>query len=607
MPESHVARGVDPAARTGTPRGCTAECLEPRLLLAPLVASVVGTVRDGSQLTITGSALGASGPNVVIFDDFEGGADGQLIRTGPGSAKVGAWNSRTGSIVYSSLNHFGGSKAARADMSVETSPGSGNAPNNVTALLPAGTQDLFVSYSCLIPSGTRWPGEGNSAGINWKRVWALGRNTTDDDRMLPADTGSPGLTEPNQHLIGSNDPETAVYFGSSITRGRWLQTFAWVRARTDPTATLQLWEVTGSGVERKVNRTNAGDLFGGMDPGVAFERIVMNGYGRRTRNSFPTFDDFYVATGGSARARVVIGNAPTYSASTMLAFTTPTSWSDSQVKTTFRQGPFRDGPAYLFVVSADGTVSERGFPIIIGPAPRLAAVSQVFINGPGLTGQTSANRVAFRNLAGVDNTFGYAVPAGEDQLKSIPWNGGINQVSLRFTDDVAAALQQGDLVIRGVNTPTYTTTNFVYDPATRTGTWTLGGTIINDKVRLFLDDALVSGLDGEWVNAGATEAYPSGDGTPGGDFNFRINVLRGDATRDGVVNALDLALVKQKLNATAANPGTGGGAYSPFADLTADGRINALDLAVPRRRLNTRLPTGEPASSLLFSSNPVSR
>ena len=177
--------------------------------------------------------------------------------------------------------------------------------------------------------------------------------------------------------------------------------------------------------------------------------------------------------------------------------------------------------------------------------------------------------------------------------------GGINAVSLRFTQDAATLLQQGDLVVRGVDTPTYTVTGFSYDAATKTGTWTLSTPITNDKVRLFLDDALVAGLDGEWADG--TDTFPSGDGIPGGDFAFRFNVLRGDATQDGRVNALDLSFIKQRLNKTATNPGTVA-PYSPFADLTADGSINALDLSAARARLNNALPAGEPATALLFES-----
>jgi hypothetical protein len=221
-----------------------------------------------------------------------------------------------------------------------------------------------------------------------------------------------------------------------------------------------------------------------------------------------------------------------------------------------------------------------------------ARVTQVFVNGPGLTGQTSANGVAFRTLAGIDNAYGYPVPAGANQTRTIPWNGGINQISLRFDHDVAATLGRDDLVVRSLEDPPYAFSDFSYDPATRTGTWTLARPIVRDKATLFLDDALVPQLDGEWTTGRA--AYPSGDGAIGGDFSFRINVLRGDMNQDGIVNALDLGGIKQKVNRTATNPGAGASAYSVFADLNADGLINALDLAIAKSRLNNRLPSGPP-------------
>ena len=86
-----------------------------------------------------------------------------------------------------------------------------------------------------------------------------------------------------------------------------------------------------------------------------------------------------------------------------------------------------------------------------------------------------------------------------------------------------------------------------------------------------------------------------------------MNVLGGDATQDGVVNALDLSFIKQRLNRTSTNPGSGGAVYRVFGDITADGRINALDLSGAKQRLNRRLPTGDPAAtSLLFGSRPIS-
>ena len=82
----------------------------------------------------------------------------------------------------------------------------------------------------------------------------------------------------------------------------------------------------------------------------------------------------------------------------------------------------------------------------------------------------------------------------------------------------------------------------------------------------------------------------------GGDFSFRVNVLRGDANQDGVVNALDLGMIKSKLNLKATELGTGTGAYCVFADLNADGVINALDLAIVKARLIIRLPRRNPAA-----------
>jgi hypothetical protein len=220
-------------------------------------------------------------------------------------------------------------------------------------------------------------------------------------------------------------------------------------------------------------------------------------------------------------------------------------------------------------------------------------VTQVFVNGPGLTGgNVTADRAAFRSAAGIDPTYGYPVPAGADQLKAVPWMGGVNRIAVRFDTDVQGQVGRDDLQVRRADGTLYDFSGFRYDPDTRTAAWTLAQTVTNDALDLVIASAGLLNLDGEWIQGGVAETYPSGDGTPGGDFVFRVNVLAGDASRDGRVNALDLAFVRQRLNRTASDPdaGAGGAAYSPFADVTADGHINALDLAAVRQRLNSGLP-----------------
>ena len=66
-------------------------CAAP-LMAQPAVSGVQGTVANGQTITVTGSAFGATGPNVVLFDDFEKGTSGKAILSGAGSAQTGQWS-----------------------------------------------------------------------------------------------------------------------------------------------------------------------------------------------------------------------------------------------------------------------------------------------------------------------------------------------------------------------------------------------------------------------------------------------------------------------------------------------------------------------------------
>src|SRR5205814_7632300 len=117
------------------------------------------------------------------------------------------------------------------------------------------------------------------------------------------------------------------------------------------------------------------------------------------------------------------------------------------------------------------------------------------------------------------------IGGGAGQLLDLPWR-NVNQVSISFSGDVQA--DASDLSARGVNVATYGAPGFVYNPVTHTATWTLTQSLGKDKVLLDLDGDAPNGvhapgaggamLDGDW-STGA--AFPSGNGTAGGDFKFR--------------------------------------------------------------------------------------
>jgi hypothetical protein len=69
-------------------------------------------------------------------------------------------------------------------------------------------------------------------------------------------------------------------------------------------------------------------------------------------------------------------------------------------------------------------------------------------------------------------------------------------------------------------------------------------------------------------------AFPSGNDTADGPFSFRINVLPGDADRDGDVDTVDAADVRNRFFKSTANPGTDPSTqYTPFHDTDGSGSI----------------------------------
>ena len=188
--------------------------------------------------------------------------------------------------------------------------------------------------------------------------------------------------------------------------------------------------------------------------------------------------------------------------------------------------------------------------------------------------------------------FGYAVPAGPSQLRVLPWQ-NIDRVTVRF--DKAVQIGEANLFLGGVNAAGYGHAGFEYDEQLFTATLDLKQVVRNDKLLLVVAGVTGAGgapLDGEWQNPAPTapaDAYPSGDGTPGGTFHFRFNALAGDGNGDGKTNALDVVELRRRVG----QPASGRG-YSPFYDFSGDGTLNVWDLVAGLRNFNQALPQADP-------------
>ena len=190
-------------------------------------------------------------------------------------------------------------------------------------------------------------------------------------------------------------------------------------------------------------------------------------------------------------------------------------------------------------------------------------------------------------------TGGYAIPAGSSQLQTLPWT-NINQVRIKFSENVTIAA--ADLSISGVNKTAYVFSGFNYDPNTFTATWTLDAPITKDKLMLDLDaDGMApvrsvstnDVLDGAWTDCQST--FNSGNGQGGTDFQFRFNVLPGDANASNTVSVVDATLVNQKVGKNVGDTG-----YNIRYDVDGSGGITSGDVSAVQSKAGGTLPSGNP-------------
>jgi hypothetical protein len=172
------------------------------------------------------------------------------------------------------------------------------------------------------------------------------------------------------------------------------------------------------------------------------------------------------------------------------------------------------------------------------------------------------------------------VVGSEEQLLSVPV-GGAKRIAVQFSEDVVIA--QGDLGLIALNrvvTEPSVSTFVAPDSANNfTATWTFASALPGAQYLMVLsgdiEDLTGNALDGEWTNPGSitssvtTSVFPSGDGSPGGDFEFVFTYMPGDAFRDLQVNDLDAS-------ALAANWFQSNKTWAQ-GDFSGDGTVNDLD------------------------------
>jgi len=94
------------------------------------------------------------------------------------------------------------------------------------------------------------------------------------------------------------------------------------------------------------------------DANLAGEWAIGDYFSSAGSQTWVDFDDIYVS---HTQARVELGNAPTYSACTVLETQVPTAWSGGQIAVKLNMGALGSGAKYLYVIDSNGSVNNNGF------------------------------------------------------------------------------------------------------------------------------------------------------------------------------------------------------------------------------------------------------
>jgi hypothetical protein len=211
------------------------------------------------------------------------------------------------------------------------------------------------------------------------------------------------------------------------------------------------------------------------------------------------------------------------------------------------------------------------------------------------TGNQSVNvedYVSFHAVLGA----GRKAPPKIDRLWPAPgeWivdDVGLTHVQIGFTEPVIFPEQPGGLwVLNGLGVDGDTVENFTvdYDGKSALMTITFLEPLRDDVITVILDHTITgltgTELDGEVFDPHAP-ALPTGDGLPGGQAVFRIHVLQGDATRNGIVDDADAGAVAASLGLC-----DGDSSFNAQADLNRDGCVSVDDANIVPGAIGQTLP-----------------
>ena len=319
---------------------------------APAITGVSGTISQGQSIAIVGSGFGAkTSAQPVYWDDLEDGAADL-------KAKIGTWEDDANRILVintTNQRHSNSRYNAMANFN-----GSHNMDN---AKFQGGsdTTKWFVQYWVKLDSNFSWGNSigGNLGNVKFIRFWTTGSGSNDFVCSYHGGTSAGCATE-------NCDDSYPGYFSfkpTNITKNVWhLFQFEFNSSSIGTRDGTFRMYYDGALVENWSIKTKCSGASSNFRPQVIgwFNSTDSGASGSKQ----VYFDDFYA---DSTWARIEIGNASTYAASTRREIQIPSSWANTGITVSVNTGGFASNEnVYLYVVDSNGAVNANGYPIKIG-------------------------------------------------------------------------------------------------------------------------------------------------------------------------------------------------------------------------------------------------
>ncbi|OGP38587.1 MAG: hypothetical protein A2X93_04175 [Deltaproteobacteria bacterium GWC2_56_8] len=342
----------------------------PEAFAQPSVTTLSGTIASGQALTIIGAGFGAKTQvQPVSWDDFDGGTNSSTL----GAPVIGdTWtfhNLATSSPVSASYSNAllrtNSSLSAKCSMSASN----GQSVCSFGWTGHSHSQLYFTYWRYNTPSGT--------VTRNHKQFYVFGNSSSDLPQVLLA---SIPCADPTWQVYDNQDENEYNTAGWTFdnTNDLWQRGEGLVKLNepyTSSNGVFQVWKDGVLGVDvstMKIRDTdNLFDDFrlGNMHAHDALGQCAAGG------DNVVYFDDLYIDT---TPQRVEISDSPTWASSTHREIQLLTSWSDTSVTVTLRNGAFSTlNNLYLYVVDANGDANSEGHLLCTGcPAAPTSVVEQ---------------------------------------------------------------------------------------------------------------------------------------------------------------------------------------------------------------------------------------